>query len=92
MIFFLEIIMNLNTDISNHIPPGVVLPNQQDLQGLSLQIPNAIPPHVVNFNVDGDDFDNEEEPVPTTPFQKAGKLRIHLQKTFSEKSQRLKIC
>merc|ERR1719473_845397 len=63
--------MNLNTDISNHIPPGVVLPNQQDLQGLSLQIPNAIPPHVVNFNVDGNDFDNEEEPVPTTPFQKA---------------------
>jgi len=78
--------MNLNTDISNHIPPGVVLPNQQDLQGLSLQIPNAIPPHVVNFNVDGDDFDNEEEPVPTTPFQKAeiSKIKNLLKKAFED--------
>ena len=66
---FLQIMMNSNVQIPDH--QGLVLPNQQDLQLLSQQIQNQIPPNAGNDEVD------EDEPFITTAFQKAGKLVHH---------------
>merc|ERR1719261_997572 len=69
----------------------LVMPNQVDLQRLSEEAQNAIPPNVASeddLNLDEDDFDIDE-PVATSPLQKAeiSKVRALLKRAFNNASK-----
>ena len=70
--------MNLNSEMSTE--QTLVMPNQRDLQSLSLQMQDQLPPIVENDNAHQDEFDDDdleiEEAVGITAFQKASKFTM----------------
>merc|ERR1719473_337855 len=79
--------MNLNSEMSTE--QTLVMPNQRDLQSLSLQ-QDQLPPIVENDNAHEDELDEDDleiqEAVGVTAFQKAeiSKLRKLLKKAYQD--------